>query len=363
MIELDAGLAQDIVDRAMAILPYNINVMDTRGLIIGSGDRQRLHTRHEGAQLVLSNQRVVELDAQAAACLQGVRPGVNLPLFNAGQLVGVLGITGDPEEVRPFAELVRMAAEMLVEQRALQAERQWQEQQLQRWLSELLDSDYPLPALASELERLELTLHWPLQAALICLDGRADATHQLRERTGPLLLPLGRHQLLWLRSPQEPEADQAWLAQAERRAWPVTRLLVAEPVERLAELREACQALGTLRDYADAAQAARLLYLADQQVLVLLYAQRRSWLVQRLLAPVRALRQVDGQGVLEATLRDWLECGAQSQLCAQRLGIHRNTLRYRLERISRVTGLELFQAEPRQRLSLALALLQGVERD
>lgn len=53
MFELDSTLAQHIVDRAMAILPHNINVMDAQGMIIGSGDPSRLHTRHEGAQLVL----------------------------------------------------------------------------------------------------------------------------------------------------------------------------------------------------------------------------------------------------------------------------------------------------------------------
>jgi len=117
MLELDSTLAQHIVDRAMAILPHNINVMDAQGMIIGSGDRERLHSRHEGAQLVLANRRTVEIDAQAAACLRGVKPGVNLPLLYADQLIGVLGITGDPEVLRPYAALVRMTAEMLVEQR------------------------------------------------------------------------------------------------------------------------------------------------------------------------------------------------------------------------------------------------------
>ncbi|MDO7919847.1 sugar diacid recognition domain-containing protein, partial [Pseudomonas aeruginosa] len=101
-VELDSTLAQHIVDRAMAILPHNINVMDAQGMIIGSGDPSRLHTRHE-AQLVLANRRVVEIDEQAAACLRGVRPGVNLPLLHAERLVGVLGITGAPEVVRPYA--------------------------------------------------------------------------------------------------------------------------------------------------------------------------------------------------------------------------------------------------------------------
>ena len=41
MLELDSTLAQHIVDRAMAILPHNINVMDAQGMIIGSGDPSR----------------------------------------------------------------------------------------------------------------------------------------------------------------------------------------------------------------------------------------------------------------------------------------------------------------------------------
>ena len=41
MFELDRHLAQDIVNRAMAILPYNVNVMDRQGVIIGSGDAER----------------------------------------------------------------------------------------------------------------------------------------------------------------------------------------------------------------------------------------------------------------------------------------------------------------------------------
>ncbi len=81
MFALDRALAQDIVDRAMAILPYNVNVMDYLGIIIGSGDAERLCTRHEGAQRVLANRQVVEIDSLAASQLGGVKPGVNLPLM------------------------------------------------------------------------------------------------------------------------------------------------------------------------------------------------------------------------------------------------------------------------------------------
>ena len=80
MFELDHDLAQDIVDRAMAILPYNVNVMDSQGLILGSGEPERVNTRHEGAQLVLANGRVVEIDAQTAIHLKGAVSYTHLTL-------------------------------------------------------------------------------------------------------------------------------------------------------------------------------------------------------------------------------------------------------------------------------------------
>ncbi|MFH7376132.1 sugar diacid recognition domain-containing protein, partial [Pseudomonas syringae pv. tagetis] len=78
------------------ILPYNVNVMDYLGIIIGSGDPARLCTRHEGDQRVLANRQVEEIDSLAALQQGGVKPGVNLPLILAHQLGGVLGSPGEP---------------------------------------------------------------------------------------------------------------------------------------------------------------------------------------------------------------------------------------------------------------------------
>ncbi|EHK4157923.1 hypothetical protein U7210_002981 [Escherichia coli] len=50
----DAKLADSIVKRTMKIINYNINVMDFRGRIIGSGDRERIGEIHEGALLAIS---------------------------------------------------------------------------------------------------------------------------------------------------------------------------------------------------------------------------------------------------------------------------------------------------------------------
>lgn len=79
-LHLDSRMAQDIVARTMRIIDSNINVMDARGKIIGSGDTERIGELHEGALLALSQGRVVDIDDAAVHNLHGVKQGINLPL-------------------------------------------------------------------------------------------------------------------------------------------------------------------------------------------------------------------------------------------------------------------------------------------
>jgi purine catabolism regulator len=63
-------------------------------------------------------------------------------------------------------------------------------------------------------------------------------------------------------------------------------------------------------------------------------------------------------GELVETLKAYLEAGEQ-QAAAKRLGIHPNTLRYRLDRVREISGVEL--EDPETRLNLAVALrVQGL---
>ncbi|MBF3198821.1 CdaR family transcriptional regulator, partial [Pseudomonas aeruginosa] len=86
-------------------------------------------------------------------------------------------------------------------------------------------------------------------------------------------------------------------------------------------------------------------------------SQRDSWQVRQLLAPLQRLLDHDPQGSLAATLESWCAHDGHAQACAQALGIHRNSLRYRLERIASISGLDLARLEHRQQLLLGLQLL------
>ena len=53
----------------------------------------------------------------------------------------------------------------------------------------------------------------------------------------------------------------------------------------------------------------------------------------------------------------WLAHNGHAQSCAAALAIHRNSLRYRLERIAEITGLNLDLMAHRLLLSIGLSLL------
>ncbi len=113
---LTSRIAQRIADEVMSGLGYNVNVMNDRGVIIGSGSKSRIGSFHETAMRVIESGETIMVTEKEAVALFGVRPGINMPIKSNGTVVGVVGITGDPEEIKGVAQLVRMAAELIVEQ-------------------------------------------------------------------------------------------------------------------------------------------------------------------------------------------------------------------------------------------------------
>ncbi|UZE26738.1 sugar diacid recognition domain-containing protein [Pseudomonas asplenii] len=360
MFELDHDLAQDIVDRTMAILPYNVNVMDSQGLILGSGEQERINTRHEGAQLVLANGRVVEIDVQTAKCLKGVQPGINLPLLHDQRLIGVLGITGDPDQLRTYAELVRMTAEMLVGQRHQQAEQQWRRQRCDDLLALLLGDGGDSPRLVDEARQMGLK---PQLSRIPCLfelepgQGTDALIAWLQSRyPDSWCFSASPVSLLWCRPATVVLDEQRLLEKLDGLGWQVLRVAVGGQADGLAGLRRCYRRVSDLLGYGrEVLPSSRVLPLNRYRLPVMLWRYRTDDALDELLKPLHKVLAKDSNGQLLSTLRSWCEHDGQSQACAEALGIHRNSLRYRMERIAELSGVDPM------RLDGMLALYLGVQ--
>lgn len=138
---MDQRIAQKIADEVMSGLGYNINVMNAEGVIIGSGSKDRLGSFHETALEVIRCGRVLEVTADQASALQGVREGINLPILDSRkQVIGVVGITGDPECVRNIGKLVKMSAELILSQ----------DESMRRFYQHINEKDFFITALLNE---------------------------------------------------------------------------------------------------------------------------------------------------------------------------------------------------------------------
>lgn len=109
---LSKNLAQTIVDKMIEIIKYNVNIMDNKGIIIGSGDKDRIGTIHLGAVEALNVKDIIEV----TVAKDQMKPGVNIPIRFNDRIIGVIGITGDTENVRAFGEIVKVTAELLINQ-------------------------------------------------------------------------------------------------------------------------------------------------------------------------------------------------------------------------------------------------------
>jgi len=379
MPTLDSALAQDIVTRTMRIIPFNVNVMDAHGVILASGKRERIGEVHAGALLALARRMTVEIDAASAPGLHGAQPGINLPLCADGQLCGAVGLSGAPDAVRQFGELVRMSAEMILEQAALTHELQGNARYREAFVLNLIRYDGVDPSeLESWARRLGFSLDRVHAVFLLELDTGHEAAHSA-------LIELQRLQMR-LQARRE-EALTATVGPGEMvllDSWDASRKGAENmPQRRLQALsqtiREECALPFTLSmgialagidgaavSYGSARSAAHLGRLRaprqdtfsyyDLALPVLLSGLDSGWQAQELRRPIARLAHDKSRVMLRQTLATWFACNENAAATAQALGIHRNTLDYRLRRIGELSGLDLGRSEDKLLLYVSALL-------
>ncbi|MFV0597016.1 sugar diacid recognition domain-containing protein [Shewanella sp.] len=387
MYVLDQHIAKQIVSRTMKIIGHNINVMNGQGVILGSGDPKRIGSTHEGALLAIAQNRNVELSEEVASGLHGVKPGINLPLHYQGQIIGVIGITGDPAELTHYGELLKMTAEMIVEQANQQDKLQWEnrqreefilqlikaqtddDEQLHRWAKQL-DIDMSLPRVAAIIEVSEKQPA-PTQHKSAPFSPSVQNDHSPDERNprvsetlkqvlhllqypdrGNLIAMTSMSQLVILK-PAFLDGKQ-WDPELENQR--IDKLLQRLPAQMDLNFKIALghffpEKGGIARSYQTAQETLNLgkqlhpegtKYLfEDYSLQVLLSGLKHDWRGQALANPYQQLAKADKNGQLRKTLAAYITHFDDAQQCANALFIHRNTLRYRLDKIQQLTKTDI----------------------
>ena len=119
---ISEDLAQKIVNTIMDLLHRNVNIFNHDGIIIATGHPHRYHTFHKGAKDAIDTGTTIEIYADQLPRYPGALQGVNLPIVLDEQMIGAVGVFGNPDEVRYIGKLVKAITELILQYELLQKE-------------------------------------------------------------------------------------------------------------------------------------------------------------------------------------------------------------------------------------------------
>ncbi len=145
-MKIGKRIAKEIVLKLSDTIGQNINIMDTNGVIIASSDANREGKLHGGA-LKLIKENLTEVIVESNEQFPGSKNGINLPVLFEGDVVGVIGITGDVSEVYKYGEIIKKMTEiLLLEERAKELnvmEQKARDRFFNEWLVDSLEIKSP----------------------------------------------------------------------------------------------------------------------------------------------------------------------------------------------------------------------------
>lgn len=365
-MRLTAEIAQPIVDRAIAIVNRNINLMDQSGIIVASGDPTRIGTYHEGAARVLKTGKPQEIHPGEQERYAGSKPGINLPIYLDDRSVGVVGITGPPAEVRAFGELLReMAQLMLAQARTARLERTaaWARESV---LRELLTGLEPIGEQgARQAQLLELNQETAYQVLIAEADESLLPTlaQAARQAGAAPVIATGpwEGRLVLVAGHPSTRLDEL----VHQAAPPGTVLAAGLVATGLTGLRESYRsALATLKAGVKAGGGGLLRAddLRLERLLAALPAEEARRFVERTLGGLAPATTPQG-ALARQTVAAYLRHGMSRTRAAESLGVHRHTMINRLDQVAGATGLDPREANGAIHFALALLLERLFRQD
>lgn len=116
--KIPKDLAEKTVEMLNNITGKNVNVMGEGGEIIATAQKERLGSIHEAAKKIISGEiKSASITVEEAEKLKGVLPGYNGPVVINGEIVGCIGLTGDPDMVKPLQQMAAMIIEEEINKR------------------------------------------------------------------------------------------------------------------------------------------------------------------------------------------------------------------------------------------------------
>lgn len=360
---LGQALAQQIADEITDVIGHNVLITDAAGVVMGSGDESRVGQFHEASVEVVRRRRTIVHTEQDARGLVGTLPGVTVPLTIDDDVVGTVGLSGPPEEVEQFGLVVKRQTEILLQEAAKIGSRMTRERSVTELLREICEWHHarvPETQLIRRGAALGYDLAVPRRILLVQWDnadaGRDDAdparllahVESVFDSPADLVAPLSRT-VVAVATPDDGgrpgaavNARCAECLDGARKHRLDLCIAIGCRGAGIAELNVSARDAFDALQLGPAANPGERIHPIDrvrlQQALSVVPIDSRARLTDGLLGPLLRDRE---WAALRRTLIAWGDCAFNTTRAAARMHVHRNTVIYRLDKITRILGRSL----------------------
>ncbi|WP_134685671.1 CdaR family transcriptional regulator [Brevibacillus migulae] len=384
-MQITQALAEKIVQKTRELTRLNINVMDRDGMIIASSDPKRINTFHEGAYKVIQSGSEILISTDNYIQWAGSKPGMNMPICFKKEIVGVIGISGSPDEVVPFGRAVTMMTEMMLQQASLMEQLEWEERAKNYLVQDMITGTLPasLDSVLARGKLLGIDLSLPRSIMILQLSGHeqtvtdfAQDRHAIKRLSAFFRNPeqvlvsfVKRDRLIVvteLSTCKQKAQIKRYLdetAQKISKSFRETMNLEVKialgtssqhPYELANSYQGAMKVLDALMRFPEKGDVRYYEDIALELVLADVSEPSRTVLIANYLGELK------GSPELIDTLRALYLCDMNLSVTAQKLNVHRNTLLYRLAKIEELLGFNPRRFNEAVGIQLAL-LLQHYE--
>jgi carbohydrate diacid regulator len=364
---LQPELAEKIVKEVQKLIAEEIIVVNTDGMIMASTNRGRIGTFHEGA-LITSHQKkkqiITEKDTHQ---LKGVKSGINLPIFFQHDVIGVIGITGDPKTVTPFGEIIRKMTELLISENYYGEQFDYHSRAIETFVLEWLQAKEPSSHLLERARALTINLELRRIAVIVELEQRehplsrdvwSSILNSFSQNKNDVVTRSGNERIIVLIDCSDSVQPRSIKNRLEHFLLFIKNSFGISAYAGVGQ----CAAPSSLHhSYAQAERALKLasrnrgIIFDEELILEMITGELTSEIkaeyIQRTIAPL--LREKD----LLETLVELFKQNHSLKNTAQVLHIHINTLHYRLKKMEELTHLNPNNIQDLFSLYLAVLLL------
>lgn len=351
---LSARQMQSIVEEIGDTINLNVNIMNEEGYIIASKDISRIGMFHKGAKRIIDEKLEKEIISQENSDSE-TRPGVNYPLIVNQQVVGVVGITGDYNQIGVLGEVIRKMTEMLIMDRYRSSLNRTRENLRKNmaveWLfgkdKENLKSSSSILGIDIDLKRRivvsEIIL--PLNLKEIAIQEEYEEIarhlrHNIEDDHQQMVLSMGNRVILFLRD------STSLVNQVKRYMHQIEEKFSCEIYSGVGVSGSGKN--DTVRSYKTAETACVLVRQLNEQR-IMEYNDRDLRFLLSDIPEDKRIRYLDNiwKGCTRAERKEMLKClesyiqneGSLTKT-SDELFIHKNTLQYRLAKIKNITGYD-----------------------